>query len=347
MNRNERIETLRSKSRTSLLAATEHLPHDEGGHQSHKHSWLCQVQSFPQQIGLAGVMQVSPLLSLLKSYTRSTLLSDVRAALTVSFVLLPQAIAYAPLANVPPISALLSAVFPLIVYSLLGSSGQLGIGPEAMTSVLVGITVHEEMKLNPDADPAAIASAMGVFSGLLGIVLAVFQAGYIDNVLSGYLLTGFVLGVSNLVMIEQLPALFGLPPSHGLETESAVAKLISHLKEIPRSNLSTVFLGLSCLMYLFLARYLKKKLSKRIRWVAFFPDILLLVLLSIGLSVAIDFKNYNIKVLGPISSSLSTPKLPSLDWGFLNRNLAQIITVTVAGFVESQTVTRNLYGILT
>jgi MFS superfamily sulfate permease-like transporter len=344
MDRNERMQALRSKSRTSLLAATEHLPHDEVGHQSHKHSWF---QSFPQQLGLTALTQVFPLLSNLKTYTRSTLLSDVRAALTVSFVLLPQAIAYAPLANVPPISALLSAVFPLIVYSLLGSSAQLGIGPEAMTSVLVGITVHEELKLNPDADPAAIASAMGIFSGLLGILLAVFQAGYIDNILSGYLLTGFVLGVSNLVMIEQLPALLGLPVSHGLETESAISKLIAHLKEIPHCNPSTVILGLCCLIFLFLMRYLKKKLRKRMRWLAFFPDILALVLLSILLSVSIDFKRYDIKILGPISSSLSAPHLPPLDWAFLHRNLAPIITVTVAGFVESQTVTRNLYIALT
>jgi MFS superfamily sulfate permease-like transporter len=183
----------------------------------------------------------------------------MRAAVTISFLLIPAGIAYSSLANVPPLSGLLSCVFPLLTYTILGSSGQLGVGiikfnlgPEAITSVLVGISVTKELEVNPEANPALIASAIGFLSGTLSVVMALFQAGFIDNILSGYLLTGFVLGVSNVIICEQLPGIFGFTPEPGIEKQSALMKLISHLKNLPNSNIPTMILSFSCITYMFI-----------------------------------------------------------------------------------------------
>jgi high affinity sulfate transporter 1 len=329
---------------SSLLEVGKELPHDEGGHQTHKHGWAAQLADFVKTDFLQILWGLFPVFHSFRTYSRQDFIGDVKSSITVSFLLIPAGVAYSSLANVPPSSGLLSCIFPPLVYGLLGSSPQLAIGTEAMTSVLVGVSVHEELKHNPSMDPAVVASAIGILVGLVSIILGILQAGFIDNILSGYLLTGFVLGVANVIMIEQIPGLIGLPPLVGLETESAVMKLIAYCKNFPKWNVYSFILGLSSVVFLFTCKFIKNKYHFRIMDII--PDILVLIVVGIILSASLNLAQYNIRTIGVFNSSLVAPSIPSvLTWDFLNRHLAQVITIAIAGFFESQTVTRT-FGLI-
>jgi MFS superfamily sulfate permease-like transporter len=238
----------------------------------------------------------------------------------------------------------MAAIVTPIAYALFGTSGQLSIGPEAMTSVLVGVVVSNEVAQN-QSDPSTIGSSLALLCGIVGIIMAVIQAGFIDNVLSGYLLLGFVLGVSNIVMIEQLPNLLDLPHKEGLENGSALIKFVNYVHEFPNASLNTVYFAIASLFFLFSMKFIKAKLYTRYRWVQSVPDILLLVIISISLSYAFNFQDNQIKVLGSsFSKHLVGPTIPSLSVEFVNRNVVAALTIVIVGFFESETVIRE-FGI--
>jgi MFS superfamily sulfate permease-like transporter len=230
------MDTVQKKS--SLLNIAKELPPDEAGHLTHKHGWTAIItKSFTKETFLHTLKGIFPIGSFLQNYSQSAFLGDLKSSITVSFLLIPAGVAYSHLANVPTSSGLLTCIFTTFVYGILGSSPQLAMGTEAMSSVMVGLSVAEEMKFDPTSNPASVASAIGLLAGIFTIILGVLQAGYIDNILSGYLLTGFVLGVSNVIMIEQIPGLLGLPPTiTGFETESAIMKFISICKHIQQTH---------------------------------------------------------------------------------------------------------------
>lgn len=130
-----------------------------------------------------------PIINTLKTYNKELFIFDIRAAASISFVLIPQAIAFSALAGVEPIYALVSAIFPLLIYAIIGGSRQLSVGPEALSSVLVGLVVAREIE-KTEGKSFEIAAALGFIVGFFAILLAILRAGFIDNILSGFLLTG-------------------------------------------------------------------------------------------------------------------------------------------------------------
>jgi MFS superfamily sulfate permease-like transporter len=205
-----------------------------------------------------GLKSWFPIAAQLSTYSLKLAMADVGAGLCIAFVLLPQAIAYSGLANVDPIRALVSSVYPLIIYALLGASQFLSVGPEAVTSVLVGLAIEKEILVH-GGDPNAIGSLLALMCGVLAIGMCVIQAGFIDNILSGYLLTGFVTGAAFLIMSEQLGELFGIRAEHleghlyfYIRRYIHVCKIDSHGKAFQRVSHGHIYgwCQLSCLSIL-------------------------------------------------------------------------------------------------
>ncbi|KAL5033923.1 hypothetical protein BDV3_003553 [Batrachochytrium dendrobatidis] len=170
---------------------------------------------------------------------------DIMAGITVAFLIIPQSLSYAQaLVQVPPVFGLYSAMIPLIVYSLLGTSRQLAVGPEALVSILVGSSVREFTTWRDSPNPETNSSASilpGMFSfisepsvgthdpmenvqattllclmvGVFTFLLGFFRLGFLDSVLSRALLRGFVLAVAMVVMIDMSETLFGIIPPVG------------------------------------------------------------------------------------------------------------------------------------
>ncbi|KAJ3337163.1 Solute carrier 26 [Gonapodya sp. JEL0774] len=269
-----------------------------------------------------------------KNYDRWTFLYDLKAGITIGVVLVPQSIAYASLANVPPISALVSAIFPLFIYAVLGGSRQLSVGPEALSSVLVGVNVIETL-LEPDyanLTATQIANTICLMCGIFALCLGVLRLGFIDNLLNGFLLVGFVTGIACLVMIEQLPGLLALPkrPAGNL---SSLDKLIESCRQFPSAKWQPSLLGVLVVIFLLVMPEIRKRYKSRI--LQNLPDIFILVALSILLSWAINFESHGIPVIGTLQSTLPAPGVPVIDGALFSKLLQPCIIITLIGFIES------------
>ncbi|KXS18244.1 hypothetical protein M427DRAFT_225313 [Gonapodya prolifera JEL478] len=277
---------------------------------------------------------IFPFLGMLSSYDLRTFLYDLKAGLTIGVVLVPQAIAYAGLANVDAINALVSAIFPLYVYAILGGSRQLSVGPEALSSVLVGVSVLETLREPDYADlrPAQIASTICFICGIIALGLGVLRLGFIDNLLNGFLLVGFVTGVAVLVMTEQLPGLLALPrrPAGNL---SSLEKLIQSCQQFPSAKWQPALLGVLVVAFLLAMPEIRKRV--KYAWIKNIPDIFILVVLSILLSWAIDFEGHGIPVIGKLQNTLPMPEVPVIDGDLFGRLLQPCIIITLVGFIES------------
>ncbi|KAJ2993718.1 Solute carrier 26, partial [Globomyces sp. JEL0801] len=278
-----------------------------------------------------------PIISQLRTYTTPTFIADIKSAATVSFVLIPQAIAFSTLAGVDPVRALVSAVFPLFVYALLGASRQLSVGPEALSSVLVGVAVLEEMESH-EGDPNTIATLLGAYVGIFAIVLSIIQAGFIDNILSGYLLCGFVLGVANLIIVEQI-GMFGIKVPHA-EGSSTFQTFLHTVEKLPDAHTKTAIFGVGCLLFLLAFKFAKSKFGHHHPWVVQLPDILILVLLTTAMSFLFDFKKQGIAVIGEFNNKLVPPSIPPMSFEQFQRLLPNVVVITIVGYIESQSVTR-------
>ncbi|KAJ3248581.1 Solute carrier 26 [Chytriomyces hyalinus] len=286
--------------------------------------------------------RVFPLIDQIKTYNRQLFLDDVIAAFTIAFILLPQSIAYASLAHIGPMQACVAAIFPVMMYPIFGASRHLSVGPEAVVSVVTGTAVLGIMAETTAYTAAQIANSLAFMVGLVCIVLAIVRAGFIDSILSGYLLVGFVLGVSNLICIEQLPDLFGLalPPREG--DDSALDKIQIIIKYMSTSNRVTIGIGISNVLFLLGLRRIKKMYKHKSVILEKTREILVLVVIMIGISAGLDLTGkYTVNVLGTFDTRLPLPALPVLTGDLFGRLIQPASITMLVGFIESQTVTKK------
>ena len=159
--------------------------------------------------------QADPLLSQLARYDRSDLRGDLSAGLTVGVMLIPQGMAYALIAGLPPIYGLYASLAPLVVYALFGSSRQLAVGPVAMVSLLVASAVGP-LAQGDAALYLGLAVLLSLLVGLLQFVLGLARFGFLVNFLSHPVLSGFTSAAALIIGFSQLKHLLGidLPRSH-------------------------------------------------------------------------------------------------------------------------------------
>ncbi|TPX75352.1 hypothetical protein CcCBS67573_g03387 [Chytriomyces confervae] len=289
--------------------------------------------------------RVFPLIDQIKTYNRQLFLDDVIAAFTIAFILLPQSIAYASLARIGPMQACVAAMFPVMMYPIFGASHHLSVGPEAVVSVVTGTAVLGIMADTTAYTAAQISNSLAFMVGLVCIALAIVRAGFIDSILSGYLLVGFVLGVSNLICIEQFPDLFGLalPPREG--DDSALDKIQIIIRYMGTSNGVTIGIGISNVLFLLGMRRIKKLYKHKSVILEKTPEILVLVVIMIGISAGLDLTGkYTVNVLGTFDTHLPLPALPVLTGDLFGRLIQPAFITMLVGFIESQTVTKKFGG---
>ncbi|KAJ3413943.1 Solute carrier 26 [Chytridiales sp. JEL 0842] len=285
--------------------------------------------------------KVFPFIDQSRGYNLKVFGEDFLSGTSIAFVLLPQAIAYSKLAELEPLNALGCAIFPTIIYFMFGASRQLSTGPEAIVSVITGVTILMENAKNPDSGFSAvqIATTFAFVTGIMTAGIALMKAGFIDNILSGFLLCGFITGVAFLIISEQMPEMFGLTvklPGEG----STLDKFIVAFKAFNTFQVAPFLITLSNVAFLFGMRKLKKTYGHMSIWLKRAPEILLLVMFMIIFSFALDFKGKGIRVLGAFDNQFKAPKLPYLDPGLMGRLIQPAVTAILVGYVECQTTTR-------
>ncbi|MFJ4989816.1 SulP family inorganic anion transporter [Streptomyces sp. NPDC088732] len=237
-----------------------------------------------------------PGVAVLTGYRSSWLRGDILAGLTVAAYLVPQVMAYAGLAGVPPVAGLWAALAPLLLYAVLGSSRQMSIGPESTTALMTA-TVVGPLAAGDPGRYAVLAAALAVVVGLLAVVAWAARVGFVADLLSRPVLVGYLAGVAMIMIVDQLPKLTGVLVS-GAGFFPQAASFVTHLSE---AALPTVSVAACTLVFLFLVE----------RWMPMLPGPLLAVTFgTIAVSV-FGLREHGVAVIGEVPSGLPGLSLPT------------------------------------
>ena len=187
-----------------------------------------------------------PIVPVLKNYTRKDLSRDAIAGLVVGMVTVPQAVAYAYLAGLPPEAGLYACLLPMLIYAVMGSSKHLVVGPVAVAALLVAAAIAEHAPNYGDAH-LLISSVLCLQVGLILFGLRAFRMGGLVNLLSHPVITGFVNAAALLIIISQLPAILGINMDQSGSPLLQLGGLLDHRDQV---HSTTLTLGLCTLVFL-------------------------------------------------------------------------------------------------
>jgi SulP family sulfate permease len=204
------------------------------------------------RLALAGRhwQQWVPIVPAVKGYQRKDLGQDLAAGAVVGMVTVPQAVAYAYLAGLPPQAGLYACLLPMLIYAFFGSSKHMVVGPVAVAALLVASAIAEHA---PHYDGAylTISSVLCLQVGLILFALRIFNMGGLVNLLSHPVITGFVNAAALLIIISQLPAITGINID---QSSSPLVQLLDLANRLHQTNTLTLYIGLAALVFLLLSK---------------------------------------------------------------------------------------------
>lgn len=280
----------------------------------------------------------------IKAYPREKLAPDIVAGLIVTVLVIPQSLAYALLAGLPPQAGLYVSIFPVIAYALLGSSMTQAVGPVAITAIM---TFSVLSPLAPPGSPeyVTLAATLSLFSGALILAFGLFRLGFLSQLLSRPVVSGFITGSTVLIVISQIKSLLGVHAS-GTSTWQTVSALIH---SAPQANPTTMLIGGIALFVLYAARKwlpaLLMRLGLSARSAGFTARImpLLVVVAATLLVIKLDLdQKYGVAVVGSVQDGLAsfTFFLPSL--GSLKLLTVPALILALIGMVQNITMAQAL-----
>ena len=190
-----------------------------------------------------------PVLDWGRSYDRTTLTSDLVAAVIVTIMLIPQSLAYALLAGLPPEAGIYASILPIILYAIFGTSRALAVGPVAVVSLMTATAIGEIAQAGT-MGYAAAALTLAFLSGLFLVALGVFRLGFLANFLSHPVIAGFITASGILIATSQLKHILGIPAG-GHTLIEMLASLVRHL---PQTHAITLVIGVAATAFLFWVR---------------------------------------------------------------------------------------------
>lgn len=275
---------------------------------------------------MAWIARLLPIVSWATRYDRSDLRFDAAAGLTVGAMLVPQAMAYALLAGLPPQVGLYAATIPVIAYALFGSSRQLAVGPVAIVSLLTA-TALAPLVEQGDGYLAA-AALLAVMVGVVHLVLGAGRLGFLVNFLSHSVLVGFTAAAAIIIGFSQAKHLFGISvdrTDHFYETVLAV------VRGLDATHAPTLVLGMAALGGLFGLK----------RWLPGAPAALIVVVGSVLAVELLGLEERGVRVVGDIPDSLPAFAFPSIDGSLVGSLVGTALVITLVGFMESIAVAKT------
>jgi SulP family sulfate permease len=273
------------------------------------------------------VRRFVPILGWLPAYDRSWLTFDAIAGLTLWGLVVPEGMAYAGIAGLPPQAGLYTLTVSLLVYALLGTSRHLSVGGTSATAALLASSVAAAVVASAAAtasDPASYptyAAAFVVVTGVVFLVAGVARLGFITQFLSKPVMDGFVLGLAAFVTVGQLNKLFGVEKPEG----NTVEKLVGIIRELPQASLATFAVGALALATLAVL----PRVSRRV------PAGLVVLFGTIALSAALGLAAHGVEVVGSIPQGLPAPALPIVPLADYLGMVLPAIGVLLVAFSES------------
>ena len=272
--------------------------------------------------------QYFPILEWLPNYKRTNLSGDLTAGLTVGVMLIPQGMAYALLAGLPPIYGLYASTIPLIIYAIFGTSRQLAVGPVAMVSLLIASGVGALAEVGSD-NFIGLAILLSLMVGVIQLLMGLFRMGFLVNFLSHPVISGFTSAAAIYIAFSQLKHILGVSIPRGKVHETIIS-IYAHFSEINKVTLLVGLGGIAVIIAL-------KKINKRI------PFPLVVVVLGLVFGYFFDLGDaYNVSIVRDVPQGLPSPSLPDLSWGAIMDLLPIALTISLIGFTESIAVAKYI-----
>ncbi len=279
----------------------------------------------------------------LPDYNRQTAAQDGVAAIIVTIMLIPQSLAYAMLAGLPPEVGLYASILPLVAYALFGTSRTLAVGPVAVASLMTAAAASE-IAAAGTTEYLTAAILLATLSGAFLVLMALFRLGWIASLLSHPVVSGFITASGLLIAASQLKHLLGVPLG-GHNLYQLGLSLYQHLGEI---HWPTVLLGGGSTAFLFWVRKAFKPMLLKIGFKPFWADLtskagpVLAVLVTTVLTATLRLDEGGLAIVGDIPGGLPGFVMPSLDMALWKQLLIPAILISLIGFVESISVAQTL-----
>ena len=284
-----------------------------------------------------------PILEWGRQYRSATFTNDLLAAVIVTIMLIPQSLAYAMLAGLPPEVGLYASILPLVAYAIFGTSRTLAVGPVAVVSLMTATAVGEVAAQGSESYLAA-ATLLALISGSVLVAMGLFRLGFVANFLSHPVISGFITASGLLIAAGQVKHLLGVP-SGGHSLPEIVTSLAENLHA---ANMPTLVIGAGVLAFLYFVRLRLKPLltglgmKPRLADIATKAGPVLAVAVTILAATALNLGEAGVPLVGAIPQGLPLPAIPILDLEMIRTLAAPALLISLIGFVESVSVAQTL-----
>ena len=274
------------------------------------------------------IAKLFPITKELLTYNRSTLYSDLIAGLSIAVIVIPQGLAYAMIAGLPPIYGLYAALVPQFIHGIMGTSRHPAVGPVALDSLVVAIALGA-LSLSGIGEVVAAAIFLATMVGILQITMGLLQMGVLANYLSRPVISGFTSAAAIIIGLNQVEHLLGLQ----IESSNQIQKmLLSVAQNFNETHLITVVVGVSAMSLILVT---KKYFSK-------FPSALLVSVFGVLLIWSTRWDLHGVEIVGHIPAGLPNFDLLTVSPKLMRDMLPFALTLAVIGYVEIISITKEL-----
>jgi SulP family sulfate permease len=292
---------------------------------------------------LSNLSRYLPILSWGKTYNQLSLTNDLVAAVIVTIMLIPQSLAYAMLAGLPPQMGLYASILPITLYAIFGTSRALAVGPVAVVSLLTAASISRIAA--PGSEEYIFAAiTLAFLSGVFLLAMGIFRLGFMANFLSHPVIAGFITASGIIIAASQLKNIFGIE-AHGHNLVQILSSMSGYLGEI---NWITATIGILTAAFLF---WVRKGLLPLLRGLGL-PKRTAEIIAKTGPVAAIvattllvwafDLKSAGVKIVGAVPQGLPPLTVPGFSLELWTSLLSSAVLVSVIGFVESISVAQTL-----
>jgi high affinity sulfate transporter 1 len=269
-------------------------------------------------------MSSIPGVALLKSYPARWLPKDVVAGLILTALLVPQGMAYAELAGLPPITGLYTSILCLIGYALFGPSKILVLGPDSSLGPMIAATILPLIGANGDpARAVALASILALLVGAMTALAGIVKLGFVADLLSKPTMIGYMNGLALTILVGQLPKLFGF----SVKGDHFIAELVGFVEGVAKGETvpAAIAIGLTGLALIMIVQ----------RWLPKVPGVLVAVIVSILATSVFDLASHGVSLVGTLPRGFPPFTIPHIPWSDLGTLLGGAVGIAVVSLADT------------
>ena len=273
-----------------------------------------------------GPLRLAPGLDRLLHYQRSWLRADLLGGLTVGAMLIPQSMAYAEIAGMPPEAGFYAVLLALFAYAILGTSRHLGVGPEPGTAILAATAVGG-MAAGDPVRYAALMAALALAVAAVCLIAAAFRLGFLADLLSRPVLVGYITGIGLTLISSQISKVTGIP----IENDDFFGRIAEMITELDEIRAATLAMGTATLgLILFLRRWPKV------------PGALIAVTLATGVTTLFSLADHGIAVVGNIPAGLPALGFPDVSGSDMAALIPAALGIALVGYSDNVLTARSI-----